>query len=107
MRMIARIWHGWTRPEKADAYQRLVQEEVIPAIEARGIPGLLGIDLMRRDGPKEIEFKLTIWFDSFDAVRAYAGDAHELAQVSEREHQLLSRFRERARHYQVVARGGG
>ena len=31
--MIARIWHGYTTPENADAYQHLLQTEILPAIE--------------------------------------------------------------------------
>jgi hypothetical protein len=40
--MIMRIWHGWTSPAKADAYQRLLLQEVFPGIEARGVPGTAG-----------------------------------------------------------------
>jgi hypothetical protein len=29
-----RIWHGWTTPENADAYQQLLHDEVFPGIEA-------------------------------------------------------------------------
>jgi len=30
--MIARIWHGWTTPENADAYASLLRTEVLPGI---------------------------------------------------------------------------
>ena len=30
---IKRIWHGWTTPNNADAYEAIVQDEVFPAIE--------------------------------------------------------------------------
>lgn len=30
-----RIWHGWTTPENADAYQQLLHDEVFPGIEAK------------------------------------------------------------------------
>ena len=29
--MICRLWRGWTTPENADAYERIVRTEVIPA----------------------------------------------------------------------------
>jgi hypothetical protein len=29
---VARIWHGWTTVENADAYQDVVDGEVLPAI---------------------------------------------------------------------------
>ncbi len=47
--MICRLWRGWTAPENADEYERVVRTEVIPAIEARRIPGFRHIDLMKRD----------------------------------------------------------
>ena len=31
--VIARLWHGWTTDEKADAYQALVTGEILPRIE--------------------------------------------------------------------------
>ena len=46
--MICRLWRGWTAPENADEYERIVRTEVIPDIEARKIPGFRHIDLMRR-----------------------------------------------------------
>jgi hypothetical protein len=30
--MIARLWKGWTRPEDADAYERLLREQVLPGL---------------------------------------------------------------------------
>ena len=46
--MICRLWRGWTAPENADEYERIVRPEVIPKIEARKIPGFRHVDLMRR-----------------------------------------------------------
>jgi len=37
--MICRLWRGWTTHQNADAYERIVREQVIPGIEARRIPG--------------------------------------------------------------------
>src|SRR5215207_8428136 len=47
--VIARIWRGWTTPEKADAYQRIVSQEALPSIAARGLDGYHGAYLLRRD----------------------------------------------------------
>lgn len=47
--MIARIWHGWTTVENADAYERLLKNEIFIAIEAREIKGFLGIRLLKDD----------------------------------------------------------
>src|SRR5262249_27473900 len=45
--MITRIWHGWTNPENANAYESLLRNEIFPSIERRQIPGYRGISLLR------------------------------------------------------------
>src|SRR5690242_20899360 len=79
--MICRLWRGWTMPEDADAYERIVRTEVIPAIEARRIPGFRHIDLMKRDLGDEIEFQTCMWFDSLDAIKAFMGEDYSLSHV--------------------------
>src|SRR3712207_2162896 len=56
--MIGRIWHGWTKPENADKYERLLKEEVFPGIADKKVPGYRGIQLFRRpiDDNDETEF---------------------------------------------------
>jgi hypothetical protein len=56
--MISRVWHGWTAPENADAYEILLKEEIFVGIKGRKIPGFEGIQLFRRDVDKEVEFVL-------------------------------------------------
>ena len=102
--MICRLWRGWTTPENADAYQAIVHGEVIPAIEARRIPGFLYIDLMRRDAGDEVEFATIMWFESLDAVKAFVGEEYETAHVPERAQAVLSRFDERSAHFDVIDR---
>ena len=46
--MIARIWHGWTSPGNADAYEALLKAEIFPGIAAKGVEGYRGIRLLRR-----------------------------------------------------------
>ena len=102
--MIARIWRGWASPPNADAYERIVRGDVIPAIEARRIPGLRHIDLMRRELAEEVEFATIMWFDGLDAVRAFVGDDYERSHVPEAARAMLSNFDERAAHYEVIDR---
>ena len=102
--MICRLWCGWTTPENADAYERVVRGEVIPAIEARRIPGFQGIDLMKRGVGEEVEFQTLMWFDDLDAVRAFVGDDYSVSHVPEPARAVLSRFDQRAAHYEVIDR---
>jgi hypothetical protein len=54
--VITRIWRGWTTPENADAYQRIVSQEVLPGIAARNLDGYHGAYLLRRDLGGEVKF---------------------------------------------------
>ena len=99
--MICRIWHGWTAPADADAYELLLREEIFVAIEGRGIAGFRGIQLLRREAGAEVEFATIMWFDTLADVRAFAGDDYERAVVPPAARALLARFDERSAHYEV------
>ena len=101
--MISRIWHGWTIPENADAYEALLKEEIFVGIGDRRIPGYRGIHLLRRDVGDEVEFVTVMWFDSLDAVCVFAGDDYEVAVVPAKARALLAHFDARSQHYEVRA----
>jgi hypothetical protein len=42
-----------------------------------------------------------LWFDSIENVRAFAGENYERPVISEKARSLLTRFAERADHYQL------
>ena len=98
--MIARIWHGWTAPENADAYEEFLRTKMFPSIHR--VPGYLGADLLRRDDGQEIAFVTITRFESLDAVRAFAGENYERAVVEPEARALLSRFDDRSEHYEIA-----
>jgi heme-degrading monooxygenase HmoA len=102
--MICRLWRGWTTPENADAYEEIVRGEVIPGIEARRIPGFRHVDLMKRELEGDIEFQTLMWFDSLDAIKAFMGDDYDVSHVPAVARAVLSRFDERAAHFEVLDR---
>jgi antibiotic biosynthesis monooxygenase (ABM) superfamily enzyme len=99
--MVGRIWHGWTTPENADSYERLLRVEVFPGIAARGVPGYRGIQLFRRAVGTEVEFITIMWFDSWEAVKRFAGEDYEKAYVPAKARELLARFDDYSQHYDV------
>jgi hypothetical protein len=102
--MICRLWRGWTTPDNADAYEQVVRGEVIPGIEALGIPGFRHIDLMKRHAGAEVEFQTLMWFDSLDAIKAFVGEDYSVSHVPAAARAVLARFDERATHYEVIDR---
>jgi hypothetical protein len=51
----------------------------------------------------KVEFVTVMWFDSIEAVRAFAGEDYEVAVVPPKARALLSRFDARSQHYEVIA----
>ena len=99
--MIARIWHGWTTPGNADAYQRLLQQEILPGIRERNPGGLRSIDVLRRPDGDAVEFVTVMRFESLDDIRQFVGDDVEKAYVPAPARELLSHFESRAQHYEI------
>ena len=99
--MIARIWHGWTRPEQADTYELLLRTEIFIGIVARHVPGFERIELFRRPLDSEVEFVTVMWFESLEAIKAFAGEDFEVAVVPPAARAVLSRFDARSQHYEV------
>ncbi len=101
--MIGRIWHGWTKPANADAYEALLKSEIFVGIGERKILGYRGIQLYRRSLAAEVEFVTIMWFDSLEAVRVFAGEDYEVAVVPPKAKALLAHFDARSQHYEVKA----
>jgi len=100
--MIARLWCGRTATtEDADAYEEHLRTKVLP--ELHGIDGHGGAYVLRRDVKDGVEFVTLTLFDSMGAIRAFAGEDPELANVSPEARELLSGFDRKATHYEIVA----
>jgi uncharacterized protein YdhG (YjbR/CyaY superfamily) len=104
--VICRLWRGWTTIGNADAYEAIVRGQVIPGIETMGIAGFRHIDLMRRELGDEVEFQTLMWFDDLASIIAFAGDDYAVSHVPAAARAVLSRFDERAAHYEVIDRRG-
>lgn len=102
--MIARVWHGYTTPEHADAYEAMLKPELLPGISKK--PGYRGSYLLRRNAGAEIEFITIMLWDSLDSVRAAAGPDYETAIIPEERRQHLSRWDAKSAHYEIVATQG-
>jgi len=99
--MIARVWHGSTKPEHADAYESHLKPELLPGLSQK--KGFRGSYLLRRAVGNEVEFITIILWDSLDDVRAIAGEDYEKAVIPEDRRPLLTRYDERAGHFEVVS----
>jgi heme-degrading monooxygenase HmoA len=97
--MIARMWHGWTKPADADSYENLLRNKMFPGM--RRIKGFEGAYLLRRAAGEEVEFVTVTLFTSLEAVRRFAGDDYQSAVLHPQAHALLSRYDLKSAHYEI------
>jgi heme-degrading monooxygenase HmoA len=97
--VIARIWHGYTKPENAAAYEKTLKPELLPGISK--IKGYRGSYLLKKVSETEVEFCTIMLWDSIDDIRAVAGQNYEIAIIPENRRHYLVRYEERATHYEV------
>lgn len=100
--MIARVWHGYTKPEHADSYEAMLKPELLPGISKA--KGYAGSYLLRRNVGAEVEFVTILLFDSLESIRAAAGhDDYETAIIPEDRRKHLARFDAQAAHYEIAS----
>jgi hypothetical protein len=99
--MITRLWRGWTSTENADAYERFLLDELFPSM--RDIDGFEGADVLRRAEHGEVAFVTLTRFASLEAIRAFAGDDPEVPVLEPPALALLSRYDERAQHFETAS----
>jgi len=103
--MIARVWHGYTKLDHADAYEAQLKPELLPGIGEK--QGYKGSYLLRRELGDEVEFITILLFDSLDAIKAAAGhEDYEAAIIPEERRQHLAHFDAVSAHYEVKATHG-
>jgi hypothetical protein len=90
-----------TAPDNADRYEELIAQTIFPGILGQRIAGLHGVELFRRPIHGEVEFMTLMRFESWEAVKAFAGPDWEVSVVPPPARAVLARFDERASHYEV------
>jgi heme-degrading monooxygenase HmoA len=70
--LIARMWRGWVRTDRAGAYVEYIAGTGLA--EYRGTPGNLGAQMLTRDlGDGRTEILTLSWWESLDSIHAFAG----------------------------------
>ena len=100
--MIARIWHGWTTPENADAYEELLKTKVFPSIKDKKIRGYRKISLLKHTLENEVEFITIMLFDDLDCVKHFVGNDYEKSYVPEDARKILNRYDKKSKHYEIL-----
>lgn len=100
--MISRIWHGYTTPQNAAAYEELLLTDIFHTIEAKKIAGYRGIQLLKRELNGGWEFTTIMWFENIDSVKQFMGEDYETAYVLPQAQKLLLHYDQCSAHYDLV-----
>jgi heme-degrading monooxygenase HmoA len=98
--MIARIWRGRVPAAKADAYVEYLRRTGIT--DYGEVPGNMGVRLLRRTEGDVTEFLALSFWESTEAIRAFAGDDIETAVYYPEDDDFLLEREPTVAHYEVA-----
>ncbi len=97
--MIARTWHGVVPESKAaEYYQYLIRTGVA---DYQATPGNRGVYILRRTAEGKTHFLLLTFWDSYEAIRKFAGEDFERARYYPEDLEYLLELEPFVTHYQV------
>src|SRR5215470_3263185 len=96
---IARVWHGRVKTERADEYGKYIADAIT---KFRTIPGNRGYQLMREAAGAETHFSVISYWDSRDAIHAYAGADIEKVRPLPRDPEFLIDAEPTVRNYDLL-----
>jgi heme-degrading monooxygenase HmoA len=102
--MIARSWHGRVPSSRSDAYYAYLLRTGIANYQAT--PGNRGVHVLRRTEDGITHFLLITFWDSFDAIKTFAGEDYERARYFPEDDEYLLEREPSVIHYEVLAAPG-
>ena len=96
--MIARIWRGVTSAERAEEYFEYLMKTGLK--DYRAVPGNRGVEILRRIYGGKAEFlPISLW-ESYGAIRAFAGEDIERAVYYSKDQEFLLELEPEVTHYE-------
>jgi heme-degrading monooxygenase HmoA len=99
--LIARVWHGVTPAERAEAYTAYLEQTGVR--ECRATPGNRGVYVLRRIQNDRAGFTFISLWESVDAIRSFAGEDYQKAHYYPEDRDFLIELEPFVEHYDVVA----
>jgi heme-degrading monooxygenase HmoA len=99
--MIARTWRGAVRTADAAAYAAYIDETGMK--EYAATPGNQGAYMLTREVGELTEFTTLSFWDSVDAIRAFAGEEYETAVFYPEDDRYLVERDATCTHYEVAS----
>ena len=100
--MIVRMWHGRVPTSKAEAYRQFTNGRAIP--DYQSVDGNLSVYVLERQEGQVTHFITLTFWESLEAIKAFAGDNVEAAKYYPEDKDYLLEFEPTVVHYEVVGR---
>ncbi len=98
--MISRHWKGIAKNGEADNYIDHLKNDTFPKL--REIGGFLKASILRRSVEQGTEFLIITVWESIEAIRAFAGEAADMAVVPPVVQDMMIEYDRKAIHYEVT-----
>jgi heme-degrading monooxygenase HmoA len=98
--VIARLWRGLARAERAADYVRHLRTATFPALQR--LPGFVDSSILSRRLSGGIEFLIVTRWESLAAITRFAGPEPQRAVVPEEVAQMMLEYDELATHFKVL-----
>jgi heme-degrading monooxygenase HmoA len=98
--MIIREWRGRALRSREGAYLDHFNNTVLPHLKT--VPGFIGAHLCCRRKDDLLEFVVLTRWESFDAIRAFAGPHYERAVVEPAAAAALTDYDHLVHHYEIL-----
>jgi heme-degrading monooxygenase HmoA len=103
--MIARLWHGVTPVDKADAYLDYLNQTGVP--DTRSTAGNQGMYVLRRFEEERAHFLFLSLWESREVIEQFAGADIKAARYYPEDSDHLLELEPHVNHYEVIVDGKG
>ncbi|MEM8861114.1 MAG: antibiotic biosynthesis monooxygenase [Chloroflexota bacterium] len=97
--MITRTWHGRTPIAKAEEYLNLMRTVAIP--DYKSTPGNISAYALYRKEGNVAHFLMVTQWESYDVIKAFAGEDIETAKYYDFDEDFLLEFEPYSYHYET------
>ena len=101
--MIARIWRGATAADRADEYLEYLKRTGVADYTAT--PGNHGVQILMRTHDERTDFTILSYWESLDAIKAFAGDDPEVSRYYPEDDEFLIHKEPAVEHHDVADLG--
>ena len=101
--MISRHWTGLAKSDRAIEYIEHLQNDTFKALKK--IDGFVSAQILSRQIDGGVEFLIITEWNTLDAIKQFAGPDYDIAVVPKIVRDIMLKYDEYVRHYEVYARG--